>query len=123
MTFAGELGAGKTAFIRAALRALGVTGAIKSPTYALVESYPVTDFTVHHIDFYRLEHPLGWRGAGLEACFDDRSVVLIEWADRAQQLPLADIAISIVVNDDASRLLKAAPNSARGESALKAWLR
>ncbi len=120
-TFEGELGAGKTAFVRATLRALGETGAVKSPTYALIETYAFTAFEIHHIDFYRLEHPLGWRGAGLEECFAANAIVFIEWPSKAAQLPVADIAISMTVNDDETRAFAAVAHTEIGVRIVAAW--
>src|SRR3990170_1571039 len=65
----GELGSGKTTLVRATLRALGVTGPIKSPTYALVELYVVSRLHLYHFDFYRFRDPLEWRDAGFDEYF------------------------------------------------------
>jgi tRNA threonylcarbamoyladenosine biosynthesis protein TsaE len=79
----GPLGAGKTALVRAALRALGVTGAIKSPTYTLVEPYEVGGFKLLHMDLYRLNDPEELIALGV---FDDPPPAawwLVEWPDKA----------------------------------------
>jgi tRNA threonylcarbamoyladenosine biosynthesis protein TsaE len=122
ITFEGELGAGKTAIVRAALRACGITGAIKSPTYAIVESYPVGARIVHHMDFYRLEHPLAWQEAGLAECFDTNAAVLIEWPSKAFGLPIADIAVHIDIDHDGTRHLHATAQTPTGNAALHAWM-
>src|SRR4051794_24486842 len=57
VTLSGELGAGKSTFARGVLRALGVTGPIKSPSYTLLETYPLASVTVVHLDLYRLKDP------------------------------------------------------------------
>jgi tRNA threonylcarbamoyladenosine biosynthesis protein TsaE len=119
----GELGAGKTAFVRAVLRALGETGPVKSPTYALVETYHASGFVLHHIDFYRLDHPLSWRGAGLEACFTDDAVVLMEWPEKADELPAPDLVLRFFVHDDSSRTIELSANSERGAAMQERWLR
>jgi tRNA threonylcarbamoyladenosine biosynthesis protein TsaE len=123
VSFEGELGAGKTAIVRAALRARGITGAIKSPTYAIVESYEITaSFTVHHMDFYRLEHPLAWQEAGLAECFGNDTAVLIEWPSKAFGLPVADIAVQLTIELDGTRVLAALPHSEAGQRAVADWL-
>jgi tRNA threonylcarbamoyladenosine biosynthesis protein TsaE len=123
VTFEGELGAGKTAIVRAALRARGVEGAIKSPTYAIVESYEISsELTVHHMDFYRLEHPLAWQEAGLAECFGNDTAVLIEWPSKGYGLPVADIAVHLNIESDGTRVLEAHPNSEAGQRAIADWL-
>lgn len=97
----GELGAGKTALARAALRSLGVTGAIKSPTFALVEPYVVSRLNFYHIDFYRLASPDEFSFAGLRDLFGPGSVCLIEWPEKAgARLPLADLSLALQVAGD-----------------------
>lgn len=100
VTVSGPLGAGKTTLVRGLLRALGHTGAVKSPTFTLVESYPFNGGELHHFDLYRLQDPaelelIGWRdylGGG--------NVCLVEWPERAGALlPEADIAIIIDIQD------------------------
>lgn len=93
----GDLGAGKTSLVRALLRALGWTGAVKSPTFSLLETYEVaTGFTVNHFDFYRFETPEEFDDAGFEECFGPGSVVFSEWSIKAEpRLPAADLVVRL----------------------------
>ncbi len=78
----GELGAGKTTFVRGVLRALGVTGAIKSPTYAVVESYETAKGEVHHLDAYRIENVEDFEARGGFEYFATPSIRFVEWPQR-----------------------------------------
>jgi len=90
----GELGAGKTTLARALLRACGVTGRIKSPSYALLESYKVSNLYFHHFDFYRFNDPQEWLDAGFRDVLVEDAVILIEWPERAADLlPAPDLDI------------------------------
>jgi len=92
----GELGAGKTALTRAFLRACGITGRIKSPSYALLESYKVSSLYFYHIDFYRFSDSSEWQDAGFRDLFRPDAVVLIEWPEKAgDQLPAPDIMVHL----------------------------
>ena len=82
----GELGSGKTALTRALLRECGVTGRIKSPSYALVESYQVSSLYLYHLDFYRFSDPKEWLDAGFKEILTNNALVLIEWPERAGEL-------------------------------------
>lgn len=96
----GSLGAGKTTFVRHLLRALGVEGKVKSPTYALMEPYRVglegRDVDVAHFDFYRFEDPQEWDDAGFREVFADPGLKIVEWPEKAAELlPPCDMAITI----------------------------
>ncbi|MHA3905308.1 tRNA (adenosine(37)-N6)-threonylcarbamoyltransferase complex ATPase subunit type 1 TsaE [Castellaniella sp. WN] len=92
----GELGAGKTSLARALLRAGGVTGRIKSPSYALLESYNVSNLYFYHLDFYRFSDAHEWRDAGFDELLDENAVVLIEWPEQAgTRLPPPDLDIRL----------------------------
>jgi len=92
----GNLGAGKTAFARAFLQQCGVRGRIKSPSYALLESYKVSSLYFYHIDFYRFNDPREWEDAGFRDLFRPNAVVLIEWPEKAAGLlPSPDLHISL----------------------------
>jgi tRNA threonylcarbamoyladenosine biosynthesis protein TsaE len=100
----GNLGAGKTTLVRHLLRALGVLGRIKSPTYAVVESYELPDLAVWHFDFYRFTDPQEWEDAGFRDIFASPGLKLAEWPDKvAGQLPLADLVLQLEALDDSSR--------------------
>lgn len=92
----GELGAGKTSFARAFLRACGVTGRIKSPSYALLESYKLSNLYLYHLDFYRLSDPREWIDAGFRDILQKEAIVLIEWPEQAgDSLPPPDLDIHL----------------------------
>lgn len=89
----GDLGAGKTTFVRGLLRALGISGRVKSPSYTIVEPYETDKFEVFHFDLYRLNHADELRQIGLETYFTDSAVCVIEWPDKGQPiLPAPDVA-------------------------------
>jgi tRNA threonylcarbamoyladenosine biosynthesis protein TsaE len=92
----GDLGAGKTTLVRGLLRAAGHRGAVKSPTYNLVEVYELSRLDFHHFDFYRFHDPREWIDAGFRESFNGRIVSLIEWPRKAQGLlPPADLEIAL----------------------------
>jgi tRNA threonylcarbamoyladenosine biosynthesis protein TsaE len=112
----GELGAGKTTLVRGALRALGHAGAVKSPTYTLVEVYDVSRLHLHHFDFYRFHDPREWTDAGFRESFNGRNVSLIEWPEKAAgQLPPADLEITLTSSGSArsASLRAASPRATR----------
>jgi tRNA threonylcarbamoyladenosine biosynthesis protein TsaE len=91
----GDLGSGKTTLVRGLLRGLGWQGRVKSPTYTLVELYTVSRLNLYHFDFYRFHEPKEWRDAGLDEYFNDASVCLVEWPEKAAgPLPAADIDVA-----------------------------
>jgi len=90
----GDLGTGKTSLARALLRAAGVKGRIKSPSYALLESYNVSNLYFYHFDFYRFSDAQEWQDAGFRELFDENAVILIEWPEQAgTRLPPPDLDI------------------------------
>jgi len=92
----GNLGAGKTTLVRGLLRGMGYDGKVKSPTYTLVEPYVISGLYLYHFDLYRFVDPEEWEAAGFRDYFNDESVCLIEWPDKAGDLlPPADIEISL----------------------------
>ena len=92
----GDLGAGKTTLVRGILRGLGHTGAVKSPTYTLVELYKLCSLDLHHFDFYRFHDPREWIDAGFRESFNGRIVSLIEWPRKAGGLlPPADLEFAL----------------------------
>lgn len=92
----GPLGAGKTTFVRHLLRALGVRGRVKSPTYAVLEPYEVDGRAVSHFDFYRFADPREWADAGFRELFAAPGLKLAEWPEHAALvLPLADWRLQI----------------------------
>jgi tRNA threonylcarbamoyladenosine biosynthesis protein TsaE len=100
----GSLGAGKTSLVRHLLRALGVQGRIKSPTYAVVEPHEGRDFPIWHFDFYRFDDPREWEDAGFRDIFASPGLKVAEWPQKAAAVtPIADVAISIEAINESER--------------------
>lgn len=90
----GELGAGKTTFVRACLQALGETGKIKSPTYTILESYAIKNWQILHLDLYRLVDPEELLFLGIEDYLLPDTIFFIEWPRRGLDiLPKPDITL------------------------------
>lgn len=95
ISLVGDLGAGKTTFARAFLRELGVTGAVRSPTYTLIEPYDLPNRRVLHLDLYRLAGAEEIEALGLREEWDS-ALLLIEWPDRGEgALPPADLCLQL----------------------------
>lgn len=96
----GDLGAGKTALVRAMLRALNVQGSVKSPTFTLLEPYVVSSLNFYHFDFYRFSEPAEFDSAGFRELFGPGAICAIEWPERvAGRLPTPDLVITLKVED------------------------
>lgn len=101
----GELGAGKTALVRALLRGLGVQGPVKSPTFALLEPYAISSLDFYHFDFYRFEDPAEFALAGFRELFGPGRICAIEWPERAgERLPVADLVIALAQDGQGRRV-------------------
>ncbi|HXW65501.1 MAG TPA: tRNA (adenosine(37)-N6)-threonylcarbamoyltransferase complex ATPase subunit type 1 TsaE [Burkholderiaceae bacterium] len=98
IAIAGELGSGKTSLVRALLRHFGITGSVKSPTFALLEPYEVSRLHLYHFDFYRFKNPHEFVESGFSELFQPGSICLVEWPERAgEYLPVADLSIRLTV--------------------------
>jgi tRNA threonylcarbamoyladenosine biosynthesis protein TsaE len=112
----GNLGMGKTTLSRGIIRALGHVGAVKSPTFTLVEPYEIGDIRAFHFDLYRLVDPEELEYLGIRDYFEDDALCLIEWPDKgAGFLPKPDLTITISPQDS-GRSLKILSQGSRGEA-------
>jgi len=114
----GELGSGKTTLVRGLLRALGVAGPIKSPTYTWVEPYALSSLDLYHFDFYRFADKNAWLSSGLRDYFRADAACLVEWPERAGDLlPPPDLSVQLDYEGE-SRRARIEPHSPAG----RAWL-
>jgi tRNA threonylcarbamoyladenosine biosynthesis protein TsaE len=123
VTLAGELGAGKTTLVRGMLRGLGWQGAVKSPTYGLVEHYVFSSLYFYHFDFYRLKDADEWDDLGFGDYFRTDSICVIEWPERVQpRLPRVDLSVTLAVERD-GRNAQFSATTGRGSACLDALAR
>jgi tRNA threonylcarbamoyladenosine biosynthesis protein TsaE len=100
----GELGAGKTTCVRSLLRALGVKGLVRSPTYTLVETYVLPALTCVHVDLYRLQALTEVDELGLRDVVGPGCLLLVEWPEKGERaLPPADVELTLWYAGDARR--------------------
>lgn len=119
----GELGAGKTTFVGGFLRALGVAGAVRSPTYTLIEPYEVSGRTVYHLDLYRLADPRELEMLAPRDLLEPGSVLVVEWAERAgAALPQPDLTVTLTYPSapasavsESTRAIEIRPGSSAGQ--------
>lgn len=103
----GDLGSGKTTFTQLLLKQLGYNDRVKSPTYALYETYELPDFTLIHMDLYRLSNPEELYYLGIEEIFAEDNIVIIEWPEKGRGvLPNATKSLDFEIINSTSRRLK-----------------
>ena len=116
----GPLGAGKTTLVRGLLRALGHVGAVKSPTFTLVEPYELGGLPIYHFDLYRLNDPEELEFLGMRDYLHGKGVCVVEWAERAQGvLPAPDIDVMIQATEK-GRMVRIAAHTDSGNVLLNA---
>jgi len=114
----GNLGAGKTTFVRGLIHGLGFQGRVKSPSYSLFEQY-LLKFTVNHFDLYRFKSSDEWFDAGFNEFINGHDVNLIEWPEMAENLlPRADMILNFEHTENDSRELIIIPSSDKGNECL-----
>jgi tRNA threonylcarbamoyladenosine biosynthesis protein TsaE len=120
VSLAGELGAGKTAFVQGAARALGVEEPVVSPTFVLVREYR-GEMPIYHVDVYRLDHLQEVHDLGFEDFLDPGGVVFVEWGDAVEALlPDSHLRVELTTDEDQTRLIRV---SARGPAWAPRWER
>jgi tRNA threonylcarbamoyladenosine biosynthesis protein TsaE len=122
----GQLGAGKTTLTRGILQAFGYSGAVKSPTYTLVEPYEQLVTTIYHFDLYRLGDPEELEYMGIREYFDSGSICLVEWPERGlEYLPEPDVILELVPKKnglgEVGRQLTITTVTDQGDSVLTHW--
>ena len=101
----GQLGAGKTTFSRGILRAMGYEGAVKSPTFTIVEPYDLQGGQVYHFDLYRLNDPEELEYLGIDDYLEGDQLCLIEWPERGLEfLPESDLDVKLIVEGQGRRI-------------------
>ncbi|MDG1851566.1 MAG: tRNA (adenosine(37)-N6)-threonylcarbamoyltransferase complex ATPase subunit type 1 TsaE [Gammaproteobacteria bacterium] len=119
LTLSGNLGSGKTTLSRGLIQSYGHSGAVKSPTYTLVEPYEIGDKRIYHFDLYRMEDPEELEFIGLWDYLTEEALIIIEWPEKAfGVLPPADLAIQLEPQEK-GRKITCSANTLPGETMLK----
>lgn len=106
----GDLGAGKTTLVRGVLRALGYGGAVRSPTYTLLERYELGELVIVHFDLYRLADPEELHALGLRELLEEASMLFFEWPERGEGLlPPATLTLRFDLEGEGRRVHGAVP--------------
>ena len=106
LAFRGEMGAGKTTFIKAFCKVLGTEDTVTSPTFALVNEYEMADSSIYHFDFYRIDEVEEAVNIGFDEYLYSGDFCLIEWAEKVESLlPEETLYVDIKINKDGSRTL------------------
>ena len=132
ITLSGDLGAGKTALVRAVLREAGFSGPVKSPTFALLEPYNLTNLSAYHFDLYRFSSSEQWFDAGFDDILAAPGLVFVEWPEKAAgALRAPDLLVRLTsTSRDGERRLQARAsgeagrlclNRLRTDPAIAAW--
>ena len=94
--FSGEIGSGKTSYIRILLKHIGINENIKSPSFSMVEYYEIKKKTVYHVDLFRMESPTAWQDGEIGSLFEEENTLIcLEWPEKAEGLPIPDIRLEI----------------------------
>ena len=94
--FSGEIGSGKTSYIRILLRHIGITENIKSPSFNMVEHYETEKKTIYHVDLFRMENPTAWQDGEIGSLFEEENtLIFLEWPEKAKGLPTPDARVEI----------------------------
>ncbi|WP_301099636.1 tRNA (adenosine(37)-N6)-threonylcarbamoyltransferase complex ATPase subunit type 1 TsaE [Otariodibacter sp.] len=118
----GELGAGKTTLTRSIVQSFGHKGNVKSPTYTLVEEYPLSPYTLYHFDLYRLTDPEELEFMGIRDYFRPKTLCLLEWASKGQgMIPEADLIIQIDYENEGRRI-ELLPQNKKGQHIFTKYL-
>ncbi|MCY4266207.1 MAG: tRNA (adenosine(37)-N6)-threonylcarbamoyltransferase complex ATPase subunit type 1 TsaE [Gammaproteobacteria bacterium] len=115
----GDLGVGKTTLARGLLRGFGFTGAVKSPTYTLVEAYEFEQCSIYHLDFYRLEFAREVMVLGIDGYFQEKNLCLVEWAENGRGYIAAPDLIINLSDTGTGRDLVCQSRTTKGETILK----
>jgi tRNA threonylcarbamoyladenosine biosynthesis protein TsaE len=100
----GDLGTGKTTLVRGLLRALGHAGAVKSPSYSVVEPYALSSLNLYHFDLYRIKDPQEWLNSGFREYFGPETACIVEWPERARtMLAPPDVEVRLDFHRDGRR--------------------
>jgi len=119
LTLSGNLGSGKTTLCRGLIQSYGHSGAVKSPTYTLVEPYEIGDKRIYHFDLYRMEDPEELEFIGLWDYLTQEALIIIEWPEKAfGVLPTADLAIQLE-QQEKGRKITCSSNTSLGEAVLE----
>ena len=98
--FSGEIGSGKTSYIRILLRQIGINENIKSPSFNMVEHYATEEKTVYHVDLFRMGNPTAWQDGEIGSLFEEENtLIFLEWPEKAMGLPTPDARLEISLGE------------------------